>query len=269
MDLELTSKAVLISGAHRGTGLVIARTLVQEGAFVAIHGFSQDEAQDAVDLLVADGLAIEQMFPVWGDLTNDDGATQVYQQAVAAMSTPDILINNYGGAVSGKWQQSSIDEWQLAMNKNLYAAVRLTNVCLPTMRSKAWGRVIQLSTIGDHQPNATMPHYYAAKAALSNTTVSLAQELKNTGITVNTVSPGLIRTPELETFYKAKAVRKGWPTEWPAIEQKIVEQEFPNPCGRVATREDVANLVAFLCSPKAGFINGQNIRVDGGAVRYS
>ncbi len=98
--------------------------------------------------------------------------------------------------------------------------------------------------------------------------VSLAKELSNTGITVNTVSPGLILTDELEAAYRVAAARKGWPEDWESIERKIVESDFPNPCGRIARREEVADLVVFLCSERADFINGQNIRIDGGAVRY-
>ncbi len=78
----------------------------------------------------------------------------------------------------------------------------------------------------------------------------------------------MIHTPELEAGYRAKAQRKGWGEDWATILQHIVAEEFPNPCGRLATREEVADLVLFLCSDKAGFINGQNIRIDGGAVAY-
>ena len=111
-----------------------------------------------------------------------------------------------------------------------------------------------------------MPHYYSAKGALATLGVSLAQSLRGTGVTVNTVSPGLIHTPDLEAGYRARAAKKGWGDNWEDILKHIVEEEFPNPCGRLATREEVAQLVVFLCSEQAGFINGQNIRIDGGAV---
>jgi NAD(P)-dependent dehydrogenase (short-subunit alcohol dehydrogenase family) len=113
-----------------------------------------------------------------------------------------------------------------------------------------------------------MPHYYAAKGAMATMGVSLAKELAGTGITVNTVSPGLIRTPELEASFRKRGQREGWGDSWPEIEAQVVASDFPNPSGRIAEREEVAELVAFLCGDRAGMIHGQNIRIDGGAVDY-
>jgi NAD(P)-dependent dehydrogenase (short-subunit alcohol dehydrogenase family) len=113
-----------------------------------------------------------------------------------------------------------------------------------------------------------MPHYYAAKGALATMSVSLTKELSHTGITVNTISPGYIRTAELEAGFRRRAEKKGWGENWDDIVKQIVASEYPNPCGRIAERQEVADLVAFICSERAGFINGQNIRIDGGAVCY-
>ena len=93
--------------------------------------------------------------------------------------------------------------------------------------------------------------------ALATLSASLALEVANTGITVNTVSPGLIHTEELEALYRARAAKKGWGEKWPTILDRLVEEDFPNPVGRIATREEVADLVVFLCSPRADFIHGQ------------
>ena len=97
---------------------------------------------------------------------------------------------------------------------------------------------------------------------------SLTKELGGTGINVNTVSPGLIRTEQVETSYRNIATKKGWGEDWDEIVKKLVARDFPNPCGRIAEREEVADLVTFLASPRANFINGQNIRIDGGAINY-
>ena len=108
-----------------------------------------------------------------------------------------------------------------------------------------------------------MPAYYAAKGALATMTVSLAKEVGATGVRVNLVSPGLILTPEVEAAYLEKGRREGWGEDWAAVEPHVAKDI---PIGRIARREEVANLVAYLASPLADAIHGQNIRIDGGAV---
>ena len=253
MDLNLSDKTALVTGANRGTGQIIASALASEGTRVIVHSNQQpDDAQ-------TDGV-------VFGDLATAEGCEQVLAQLQGR--NVDILVNNYGSADRHNWQDSDTEKWQQMYEINVLSAARLCQGLSPGMRQRGWGRIVNLGTIGSHQPNHIMPAYYAAKGALATMGVSLAKELSNTGITVNTVAPGLILTDELEAAYRAAAARKGWPEDWDSIERKIVENDFPNPCGRIARREEVADLVVFLCSERAAFINGQNIRIDGGAVRY-
>ncbi len=265
MDLRLNGKRALISGSHRGTGEAIAKSLAAEGVLVAIHSNHAGASQLIADEICQSG---QQAVAVWGELTDDAGAEQVITQTLEALGSIDILINNYGTAGAGFWEKSSTDDWLDMYQKNVLSATRLIQGFLPTLKANGWGRIVNLGTIGSHQPNDVMPHYYAAKGAMATMGVSLTKALANTGITVNTVSPGLIHTPELEAYYRHRATKKNWGSEWPDILEKLVENDFPNPSGRIASREEVADTVAFLCSPRSDFINGQNLRIDGGAVNY-
>jgi len=135
------------------------------------------------------------------------------------------------------------------------------------MKKQNWGRIIQMASGEATQPFAFMPDYAATKAALVNLTVSLSKELANTGITVNTISPGIILTPGVEHFYREMATTRGWTTRsWDEIEKHVVREVLSNPLGRLGRVEEVANLVAYVSSPLADYINGANLRIDGGST---
>ena len=267
MDLQLSNTVALVSGANRGTGAVIAQHLASEGAQVIIHR-QKEQADHYQESLFPNGLP-SNCYCVHGDLTTDHGAQQVFEQCQAVSTQLNILVNNYGQADPGSWLHSNADDWITSYQKNVLSAVRLVHLFLPQIKAQANGRVIQLGTIGALKPNSRMPQYYAAKATLANLTVSLSKELANTGVTVNAVSPGLIKTEEIEQYYKIRAEKKNWGSEWVDIEAAIAKYDFPNPCGRIARREEIADLVSFLASPRAAYINGQTIRIDGGALELA
>ena len=131
------------------------------------------------------------------------------------------------------------------------------------MTTRGWGRIINLGTVGSTRPNSRMPAYYSAKGALATMTVSLAKEIAATGVRVNLVSPGLILTPEVEAAYLKKGRKEGWGETWEEVEPHVAKDI---PIKRIARREEVASLVAYLASPLADAIHGQNYRIDGGSV---
>ncbi len=263
MDLHLENKTALVTGSSRGTGAAIANALAGEGAFVFVHGISRDEGSEVADAISA---ARGDCALVSGDITNDDGAEELSRQVSGHGRPVDIVVNNYGLASGGSWKRSASDVWIDDYQRNVLSAVRVSRLFLAAMKDAGWGRIVQIGSVGSTRPNARMPGYYAAKAALAAMTVSLSKELAQTGITVNTVSPGLIRTPEVEAHFMEVAKKKGWGSTWEDIEPRVVSEFMDNPTGRIARREDIAILVAFLASPLASHINGQNIRIDGGSV---
>jgi len=171
MDLQLEGKKALVTGSNRGTGEVIARTLAEEGVLVAVHSL-EEGASSPVSAKIDNSVA------VWGDITVEAGASQTVAQTLEKLGSVDILINNYGTATRGFWGTSQEADWIDVYKKNVLSAMYLIQKLTPQMKESQWGRVVQLGTIGSQQPNAIMPHYYASKGALANTTVSLALELK-------------------------------------------------------------------------------------------
>jgi len=254
VDLQLSGRSALVTGSYRGTGLIIARQLLAEGARVYVHGLEPGQAASAVQEL-GGGEAVT------GDISCDAGCEALFSEL--SNICPDILINNYGTADNGSWESSASADWLDSYQKNVLSAQRLIRQFLPTMRERDWGRIINLGTVGSTRPNARMPHYYSAKGALATMTISLAKEVAGTHIRVNLVSPGLILTPEVANAYLESGRRKGWGDTWEEVESRVAADI---PIRRIVRREEVADLVTFLASPLADAIHGQNIRIDGGAL---
>ena len=257
MDLALSGRKVLVTGSQRGTGLTIAEHFQAAGATVIIHGHDQAS-------LANFGASFTDR--VVGELWTDAGCQSVIQQINEQHQDLDVLVNNYGIASRGDWLSSSSKDWRDAYEHNVLSASRISQGLLPLLKQSTQGRIINLGTVGSTRPNPQMPHYYAAKGALANLTVSLAKALSGSKVTVNLVSPGLIRTPEVEANFLSIATKKGWGNTFAEAEAAITQHYFDNPLGRMATRAEVADLVVFLASARAGFINAQNIGIDGGAL---
>ena len=263
VDLQLAGKRALVTGSSSGIGEAIAKALAAEGARVVVHGRREAEAKRvAAEITAAGGHAVVAI----GDLATDAGADSVANAATAAYGGIDILVNNAGAFPMIGWFDQSAAAWNDLYNQNVGSMVRMIHRLVPAMKDLKWGRVIQIASVVGAQPEPEMPAYSTTKAANINMTVSLAKALAGSGVTANTVSPGPIVTAGFREAFTKVAAAQGAPTDWPAVE-KMALSIFPVPVGRLGLPDDIAHAVTYLASPRADFIHGANLRVDGGAMK--
>src|SRR5262249_26964340 len=159
---------------------------------------------------------------VKADLSLPDDITRLVEEATGAVSGIDILVNNAAIYPQHTWLESGADLWAQMFAINVMAPVRLIQRLVPGMKDRGWGRVIQVSSGEASKPFAHMPGYGATKAAVNNLTVSLCQAVGQSGVTVNAISAGLIRTAEVERWFYAEARARGWTEDWNEIESNIL-----------------------------------------------
>ncbi|TDB89910.1 SDR family oxidoreductase [Actinomadura sp. KC216] len=261
MDLELGGRKALVTASSGGIGAAVAVRLAAEGCAVLVHGRDADRAEAAAGRVRSAGGTAEV---VLGDLTDDAAADDVAGRAAAW--GVDVLVNNAGPVAEHDWDDAGPGAWLAAWNGNVMSAVRVIRAVLPGMRERGWGRVVNLGSRAATTPLPNLVEYSAAKAAVVNLTTSLARHLAGTGITANTVSPGVIVTEGMRRMFEDGAARRGRPRTWDELEPEVTAEYAPNPTGRLGTADDIAATVAFLASPLAGYINGIDLRVDGGLV---
>jgi NAD(P)-dependent dehydrogenase (short-subunit alcohol dehydrogenase family) len=258
MDLNLQDKCALITGSTSGIGEAIAKTLAEEGVNVIVQGRRLAEANRVVDEIIqAGGSAVM----VLGDLATEAGADQVAEASVKAFGGVDILVNNAGVYPAKGWFTETADDWNEVYNINVASTVRMNNRLVPLMQARRWGRVVAIASGLATKPQAGMPAYSATKAAIINLAVSLAMALADSGVTSNSVSPGIILTPGLNDMFDKMGIENSV-----EVRAKMASEYAPNPLGRAGFPQEIADAVVFLASSRADYINGQNLHVDGGYV---
>jgi NAD(P)-dependent dehydrogenase (short-subunit alcohol dehydrogenase family) len=267
VDLKLQGKRALVTGSSAGIGAGIARMLAAEGVAVVVHGRNAERTAAVAAEMKSRGGSVAH---VVGDLETDAGGEAVAKGALAAFGGIDILVNNAGGRGNGGakngWFEMSVRDWEQTYNMNVLSAVRMILPLAPPMKARGWGRIINISSLGAQATSGAVAEYGAAKNAMINMTLSLAKTLSKTGVTVNTVSPGMVRTAALEDLLKNVAIREGFGPDVEKGARWMLDNAMRQTVDRLGAAEDIAFAVCFLASPMSDFVNGANIRVDGGAA---
>ncbi|MDH0685777.1 MULTISPECIES: SDR family NAD(P)-dependent oxidoreductase [Achromobacter] len=261
MNIELKGKKALVTGSSGGIGLAIAIGLAQAGAQVVLHGRNASKLAQAAQT-ISQQVAGAQVTTVQADLATADGAASVS----AAHPDVDILVNNAGTFTPKSFTEITDDDWQAMMDTNVMSGIRLSRYYLPRMLAANWGRIVFISSESAVQIPAEMIHYGVSKTAQLAVSRGLAELTAGTNVTVNAVLPGPTRSEGVSDFFAEMAKEQGVSQE--QMEQDFIAQHRPTSLlRRLATVEEVANMVVYTCSTQASATNGAALRVDGGVVR--
>jgi 3-oxoacyl-[acyl-carrier protein] reductase len=251
MDLGLAGKVAVVTGGSRGLGLAAATALVAEGAHVVICARGEEALQRAADGLQKAAASSARVAAVAADLATEAGARQVVDSAVKEFGRIDVLVNNIGTAKGGDLEATSDADWQEAFDQTLFPAIRMSKLAVPHMRMQG-GAIVIVSSIFGRESGGRMT-YNAVKAAEISLTKSLAQQLAKDQIRVVSVAPGSILFEGGSWWKRQQADPEGIAA--------FVKQELP--FGRFGRPEEVAAAITFLASPKASWISGTTVVVDG------
>jgi len=260
MDLRLTDKRALVTGASRGLGYAVALNLALEGCRVAINGRDEDRIRAA-----AGKIAKETGTPaigIAGDVTDPDAPEKITGEAVHFLGGLDILVTNAGGPPPGAFESFDEATWQKAIDLSLMSHVRLIRSALPHLRKSQPASVLTITSYAVKQPIPNLVLSNSIRAATVGLTKSLALELGKDGVRFNSILPGWTETERVVELMSFRAKQNET-----TVEEEIARQSKDSPLGRMGTPQEFANAAVFLVSPAASYITGVMLNVDGGMYK--
>jgi len=245
LDLNLTGKVVIVTGAARGIGRAIALEFAREGANVIVNDILEESSSVAGEI---EKMGVKSLF-VKADVSKEQEVINMFSRAVDAFSRVDVLVNNAGIIRDALIHKISLEDWEAVIETNLKGAFLCCREAAKYMMRQGYGRIINISSVTGQMGNIGQSNYAASKAGIIGLTKALALELARYGdITVNAIAPGLTRTEMTGR-----------------VPEKIIKRFIDRiPLGRMAEPEEIAHLAVFLASDKARYITGQVIAINGG-----
>jgi NAD(P)-dependent dehydrogenase (short-subunit alcohol dehydrogenase family) len=265
MDLNLTGRVALVSGASKGIGLAVTRTLLDEGARVVATSRRRTPELDALR---------GELLHVPADLMDPGAPAEVVARAVEAFGGLDILVNNAGGPAPGStlphagFLSRDDADWNAIFAFNLFSAVRMCRAALPLLLERGDGAIVNVSSGNGRQPSPFNVEYGAAKAAMINLTKALSEEFGARGVRVNGVCPGPVRTPWwTDAGGVADVIAAQAGTDRDSALLSVVPEAMQLTTGRLAEPQEIADAVAFLASPRSASTTGAELAVDSGFLK--
>ncbi len=261
MDFQLAGKTALVTGSTAGIGFAVAKALAKEGAHVIVNGRGEERVNDAKGKIATE-FPNAQITGVSADFASSEGASKI----IKAFPEIDILVNNVGIFEPQAFEKISDADWLRFFEVNLMSGVRLSRHYLPQMKDRNWGRIVFVSSESAVNIPAEMIHYGMTKTAQVALARGLAETTVGTGVTVNSVLPGPTLSEGVETFLQQLGNEQGATVE--EVEKQFFEKTRPSSLlKRFIQPDEVASMVAYVCSPLSSATNGVALRVEGGLLR--
>jgi 3-oxoacyl-[acyl-carrier protein] reductase len=260
VDLGLAGKSAIVAGGSRGLGKATAMALAAEGANVAIAARDERTLRDTGDEIEA--ACGREVLAVPTDVTRESDVARLVEATLARFERIDVLVANAGGPPASEFETTDVSAWKSGIELSLLSVIYLCRAVVPIMKRQGSGRIVAIASISVKQPVEGLILSNTARAGVVGMMKTLSNELAPHDIGVNVVCPGYTRTGRLEELAARMSELEGVPLE--AVRKRWTDQI---PMARLGEPEELASVVAFLCSERASYVTGTCLQVDGGAVR--